>query len=82
MLRNYRIVSGEFLLVLKEENSERAATEAIRLHYESNHHSLLGEITMVESNSKKESTKFFSTQNILDEVSYDSLQCNVSTSRF
>jgi hypothetical protein len=64
MLKRYKIISGEFSLVLKEETCEKAAYEAIRLHTESDHHTHLGQITMVES--KQEEVKFFFTQDLID----------------
>lgn len=66
MLKKYKIISGEFSLVLKEENCEKAANQALRLHNESRHHAHLGQITMVES--KQEEVKFFFTQDLLDEL--------------
>lgn len=70
MLKRYQIISGEFSIVLKEYDCESAASEAIRLHIESDHHSCLGEITMVET--KNEDAKFFSTQNLIDGCEYTS----------
>jgi len=69
MLKRYKIVSGEFSLVLKEATCEKAAFEAIRLHSESRHHSQLGQITMVEC--RQEDVKFFFTQNLLDDLVYE-----------
>lgn len=66
MLKRYNVVSGEFRLVINCNNSEEAALDSIRFHFESDHHSCLGVITMVES---KNEAKFFSTQNLIDNIS-------------
>ena len=70
MPHRFNVLSGEFSLVITEKDCESAALESVRLHLDSNHHTCLGEITMVES--KKQGTKFFFTQNLIDDLSYNS----------
>lgn len=64
-MKKYSITSGEFCLILNEVSHASAANKAIFLHQESNHHSLLGEITMTESEDSDD-VMFFSTQRIID----------------
>jgi len=65
MLKRFKIVSGEFNLIIREEDFESAALSSIRLHRESNHCSYLGTMTMVESSK---TVKFFDTQQIIDSL--------------
>ena len=73
MLERYKVLSGEFSLVIREKDCESAALESVRLHFDSNHHTCLGEITMVES---KKDTKFFFTQNLIDDIFCSSPACS------
>lgn len=67
--KKYQVSSGEFVLVVNQKNPSEAASNAIRLHSESNHHAFLGEITMVEEKISLETPAFFfSTRALLDEI--------------
>ena len=78
MTKRFNVVSGEFRLVMKRDTLEEAALDSIRLHFESDHHSCLGVITMVES---KKEAKFFSTQNLIDSI-YNSNAVHAINSKF
>lgn len=65
MLKRYKVVSGEFSLVIREKDFESAALRSIHLHSESGHHSCLGQITMVESS--RHATKYFFTEHLIED---------------
>lgn len=78
--KRYQVSSGEFVLVINQKNPSEAASDAIRFHSESNHHTFLGEITMVEEKIsleaplknrfqiESEDAVFFSTRALLDGI--------------
>jgi hypothetical protein len=63
-VQKYKIISGEFSLVLEAKNSHTAALRAINLHIESNHHTNLGQLTMTQN--EEEGEAFFSTRSLID----------------
>jgi hypothetical protein len=66
----YRVLSGEFEIIIEESTLRKAGDAAIQVHNRSNHPSKLGELTLVEKlNRLSQRTGdhiFISTQILLD----------------
>lgn len=69
LMPKYRVLSGEFQVILEESTLRRAGDLAISLHDKSNHPSKLGELTLVEKLDRHSNPTgdhvFISTQNLL-----------------
>jgi hypothetical protein len=68
----FKVMSGEFEVVVNEKTLRKAGDLAIQLHNKSNHPSTLGELTLVEKLDRHSSQPtgdhiFISTQTLLDE---------------
>lgn len=68
----FKVMSGEFQIVIKEKTLRKAADSAIKIHNESNSSTSLGELTLVEKLNSKDSTQtgdhvFLSTQSLIDD---------------
>lgn len=64
----YEIRSGEFAIIIQQKSDEAAALEAIALHYESMHHTSLGQLTMVKNKTKNSEALYFSTDSLIEEL--------------
>ena len=65
----YRVVTGDFEVVVNEENFKKAGDLAVQLHNKSNHPSKLGVLTQIKKLNKSSKPtgqeEFFFTKNLL-----------------
>lgn len=70
-MAKFKVMSGEFEIILDEKTLRKAGDLAVQLHNKSNHPSRLGELTLVERLDRHSQATgdhiFISTQILLDD---------------